>query len=482
MIAMVYDEPARIPRLYDADDLPWIGKLLDIVVRSVGQPWRVLVERVEQAPLRVHASHRAAMLAALRRVLGGAGQRARIARQVRALVLGPPALDARRARCAARAWRRSTLGTTPEDIESLLWVDLAMERPVALPHGRPAETELAAFANLERIQRCVRRAHDLQLRVWDRANELVRTVARYGLIAQIRRDGDATALDVIGPLALFHSTMVYGRALAALVPLLADHARFELDIRCELGGEPAHLRVAPPVLLPPAQVSPRRPPSIAERLARELAALGHTVEREPPPIASGEHLLFPDLALERDGARWYRRGPRVLDDGVPRGQARALSRAPGSPGSCCASTSRPPRAATSSAAASAASRRHVDVDDLLAIAGDAPRRPHGRSTSRSRSDPAVRQPPLVPIARRVRPACLARSIRLTTRPCGDALVGLEHDLGGLVALERGAEQVVELVVAHRSCRRPTTSPRQRDHEHERRLRRYRSPAPRPTAG
>jgi predicted nuclease of restriction endonuclease-like RecB superfamily len=52
-------------------------------------------------------------------------------------------------------------------------------------------------------------------------------------------------------------------------------------------------------------VSPRRPPSIAERLARDLAELGHTVEREPPPIASGDHLLFPDLAVERDGRRWY---------------------------------------------------------------------------------------------------------------------------------------------------------------------------------
>jgi predicted nuclease of restriction endonuclease-like RecB superfamily len=301
---MVYEEPARVPRLYDADDLPWIGKLVDIVERSAGEPWRVLVERVEQAPLRVHASHRAVMLGALRRVLGGAGPRARIARQVRALVLGAPALGPaeREARVAAAA---ATLGTTPEDVESLLWLDLAMERPVVLPSGRPSEVELAAFANLERIGRCVRRSHDLQLRVWDRANDLVRTALRYGLIAQIRRDGDATLLDVIGPLALFHSTMVYGRALAALVPLLADHPRFELDIRCQLGGEVAHLKVTPPVMLPPVMASLRRAPSIAERLARDLVELGHVVEREPPPIASGEHLLFPDLVLPREGTRWF---------------------------------------------------------------------------------------------------------------------------------------------------------------------------------
>src|SRR5215470_16888697 len=248
VIAMAYEGP-RVPRVYDESDLPWIAKLLDVVEQSVGEPWRVLMERVEYAPLRVHASHRAAMLQALRRVLGGGGQRARIAQRARQLVLGPPALDAaeRQARLATAA---ATLGTTPEDVESLLWVDLAMERPVVLPEGRPAETELAAFANLERIQRCVRRAHDLRLRLWDQANEMVRMVARYGLISQVRRDGDATVLDVIGPLALFHSTIVYGRALAALVPLLADHAQFALDIHCRLGGEDLRFYVAPPVWLP----------------------------------------------------------------------------------------------------------------------------------------------------------------------------------------------------------------------------------------
>jgi len=75
--------------------------------------------------------------------------------------------------------------------------------------------------------------------------------------------------------------------------------------RGELGGDQVHLKVAPPVLLPPTVVSPRRPPSTALRLARDLVALGHTVELEPPPIASGEHLLFPDLALGKDGARRY---------------------------------------------------------------------------------------------------------------------------------------------------------------------------------
>jgi predicted nuclease of restriction endonuclease-like RecB superfamily len=52
-------------------------------------------------------------------------------------------------------------------------------------------------------------------------------------------------------------------------------------------------------------VSTRRAPSIADRLADDLAARGHAVEREPPPIAAGEQLLFPDLAVEHGGGRWF---------------------------------------------------------------------------------------------------------------------------------------------------------------------------------
>jgi predicted nuclease of restriction endonuclease-like RecB superfamily len=268
VIALVYEEP-HVPRSYDAEDLPWIERLLDVVAGSVGQPWRVLVDCVERAGLGVHGSHRAAMLQALRRVLGGADPR------------GAGAGD------------------------TLLWIDLAMERPVALPAGRPAAITLAAFANLARIQRCVRRAHEVRLRVWDRANELVRIVAHHGVIAQLQRDGEATQLEIVGPLALLHSTLGYGRALAAIMPVLADHARFELDARCWLYGEETEVRITTPIVLPPAPELLRRPPGIAERLARDLDELGYVVEREPPPLASGPHLVFPDLALTLDGTRRF---------------------------------------------------------------------------------------------------------------------------------------------------------------------------------
>ena len=292
-------------RLFDDSDAGWIGSLLDVVERSLGEPWRVLLERVELGLAgRAHASRVKAVVGALRRVSGGRAERARVARKVRSLVLGNPALD-RDARDIRLAAAGCQLGLAPADVEGLLWADLAKERPVTLPLGRPAASELVAFANLDRIQHAVRRAHDIRLRVWGDAHDLVRTVTRYGLLARISRgDEGETRLDVTGPLALFHATTIYGRALTALVPLLAEQTRFTLDVRCDFGGVERWLHVEPPVLLPPVFAPRHRGPSVAEQLVRDLGAAELAVERDPPPIASGTQLLFPDLAIEHAGIRW----------------------------------------------------------------------------------------------------------------------------------------------------------------------------------
>jgi predicted nuclease of restriction endonuclease-like RecB superfamily len=291
-------------RLLDASDAPWIGSVLDTVERSIGEPWRVLLERLDHAEIDTTPSRLSAILRALRRVLGGSTERGRVARELRALVLGHPALDAteRSARLAAATDRH---GIAPSDVEAMLWADLANERPVMLPRGRPEERVLAGFANLDRIQRAVRRAYALRIRVWDDANDLVRAAARYGLVASVTRDRDeSTTLDINGPLSLFHATTVYGRALTALIPLLADYSRFTLDISTDPAGYEYTQRVAPPLLLPPVPLPMRRTMSLAERLARDLNTLGCIVEREPPPLVNGATLLFPELAIEHAGRRW----------------------------------------------------------------------------------------------------------------------------------------------------------------------------------
>ncbi|HEU0029793.1 MAG TPA: DUF790 family protein [Kofleriaceae bacterium] len=292
-------------RLLDERDLPWLQSILDVAEHTVGQPWRVLLERLDQVSTRGARSRMASVTHALRRLLGGTPERAKLARKARALVLGHPVFDreSRHARFAAAA---ASLELTPAQVEEVLWADLARERRVAMPDGRPSERSLAALANLDRIERAVRRARSIRLRAWDDAHELVRKIARYGLLAEVTAGDDGeTVLDVTGPLALFHETTVYGRALSALVPLVADQRCFTLDIHCELDGIERILHVEPPVLLPGHRSGKRRRTlDVPELLARELERAGHVVERRPPPIRSGKQLLFSDLVTEIDGRRW----------------------------------------------------------------------------------------------------------------------------------------------------------------------------------
>jgi hypothetical protein len=237
-------------------------------------------------------------------MLGGRAERGRIARRLRASVLGHPALDpdARGARIASAA---SALGIEAADVESLLWADLARERPVVLPGGRPDPRRVAALANIDRIQREVRRAREIELRVWENAHGLVRLAARCGLITHVTHEPSTgeLLLRIAGPLALFHATTVYGRALGALVPLLAEHPRFELDIHCDLASGPQTRRIVPPVLLPP--FTSRLKPSLGDRLARDLGLRGHEVDREPAPLAVDRQVVFPDLAISHGGTHWF---------------------------------------------------------------------------------------------------------------------------------------------------------------------------------
>jgi predicted nuclease of restriction endonuclease-like RecB superfamily len=125
-------------------------------------------------------------------LMDGRAHRAKVARKVRASVLGPPALDDE-ARAARLAKASDELGVDPSEIESLLWIDLAEERPVTLPDGRPDEQRLAAFANVDRIQRAVRRARHVRIHAWGDAHPLIRTAARYGLLVRVSSPDASTA-------------------------------------------------------------------------------------------------------------------------------------------------------------------------------------------------------------------------------------------------------------------------------------------------
>src|SRR5207244_12607556 len=74
----------------------------------------------------------------------------------------------------------------------------------------------------------------------------VRHAKLRGLIcAVVPREGERrAALEISGPYALFRRTLVYGRALSEILPLLEWCHSFRLKADCAVRGQPLILRLA----------------------------------------------------------------------------------------------------------------------------------------------------------------------------------------------------------------------------------------------
>lgn len=201
----------------------------------------------------------------------------------------------RAARLAAAA---AELQVSPADLEAGLFADLPSERRVLPFEDALTTEELAIRSNLAFAQSLLFRSVEVRLRMEGQARAVVRQARLGGLICTIE-DGDGVALKLTGPLAIFHRTLLYGRALSRVLPLLAWCNRFILEADLLLGERALELRLNSPAPIFPS-VEPRRFDSkVEERFARELsrAAPAWEVLREPEPVRAGESLIFPDFLL-----------------------------------------------------------------------------------------------------------------------------------------------------------------------------------------
>ena len=297
-------------QLLGESDVAWIAALIDEAQSAIGQPWRELLVRFETIPTRRNDDARAlAVIEALRHRLGGRERSGVKGAEIRSRLFGRAALDAetRRARIEAVA---GALAISAADAEHGMWADLPGERSVTMPRGRPVELAIASEANLLILQRLLLRSFELKLRLWGNARSIVRVATVRGLLATAEMRGNAVQIDISGPLALFHRTTVYGRALGSILAHLPWCEQFEIEVHCDLGRGPAVVRLGAPLLLPPSSTPKRYDSRVEERFAQDMAkrAPHWRVMREPAPVIAGTHLAFPDFVLEhRDdaGRRWW---------------------------------------------------------------------------------------------------------------------------------------------------------------------------------
>ena len=294
-----------------AQDEPWLRVLTAEMLRFDGRRRRELAERLAE-PLPCDAPYfkRRAASRVLFRMWNRAGDvaasRSRRDRgalapvAVRAALFGAAsAIDAPRAAVVADA--ASRFGVAAEALDAALFADLPGERVVRAPDPIPTPADIALHTNLALAQAVIMRAAHVSLRVEGGLRPIVRLAKLRGLLCNVAAPapGAPARLDISGPFSLFRHTLVYGRALAELLPHLAWCARFELAATARLRGRLAHVTMVSGDPIFPARAPAPFDSRLEERFARDVARLAPDwdVIREPVPLQAGATLIFPDFLL-----------------------------------------------------------------------------------------------------------------------------------------------------------------------------------------
>ncbi|HVV49107.1 MAG TPA: DUF790 family protein [Polyangia bacterium] len=304
----VIEQRAFIDYLGPQDE-PWLRVLLGEMARFEGRRRRELAERLAE-PLPCEAPHfkrRAAartLFALWRREPDdppppGAPPLPEPAALRAELFAEAAAGEAPAAAIVGAAAAR--LGLEPGALLERLFADLPGERPVRAPAPPPTAAEAMLRTNLAIAQAVLMRASRVELRVEGGVRPIVRLAKLRGLLCTIAEaaEGGRPVLEISGPFSLFQHTLLYGRALAELLPHLAWCARFELRAACALRG-----RLATVSFESGDPIFPAAPPvpfdsRLEERFARDVARLAPDWDlvREPEPLRAGGTLIFPDFLL-----------------------------------------------------------------------------------------------------------------------------------------------------------------------------------------
>ena len=307
-------------------DHPWLRALLDEYERGVGSKQSDLLARLRE-PLTTPAPKAKQRLAVdvLQRLTDARAKASVPPRDARWTAFTAAAQTAAPREEVLRL-AAEQLGIDSESLDSALFADLRSERAACpIPPGLSPE-RIALEANLRLVNSWMQRARSVRITAWGNTRALVRQARLHGLICNIRRSapvqtGSARAapiaaagldalpqsptegveLEVSGPLALFRHTLIYGRALGALIPRALWCHRFELRAECETGAGTAMgtltVRSGDPLRV--GRELPAYDSQLEQRFARDFlkAAPGWDLVREPRPVESLGSLIFPDFEL-----------------------------------------------------------------------------------------------------------------------------------------------------------------------------------------
>lgn len=300
-----------IPRFLGAGDLPWIERVVDEHDRFVGRPRADLYRRLSEPDPSLGPPRKRQLVG---RVLAGyfAAERdlSPRPRELRAFLF-EHAAGSSAPREASLAAAAAHFGIEPGQVEARLFADLGDLRPVGSPEGRPAAADVVLEGNLLLAQGLLFRASQVRIDLLGNARPVVRHAQLRGLLCEARQQAESCVLRISGPFSVFRHTLVYGRALASLLPALPWCRRASLVADLCLPDGPGWMRLDESAPIFPSAAPRRFDSLVEERFARDFGRLAPAWEivREPDAIAvPGGGLLFPDFLL-RDrrapGRAWH---------------------------------------------------------------------------------------------------------------------------------------------------------------------------------
>ena len=300
-----------IPHLLGDNDLPWMRVLIDEFHRFAGRPRRELDNRLRE-PLpcdsppgkRDMAIHTLSRICRDRECSPVKPRRARmILFEVGAKYPGCPGI--------ALSEAARTLNIEPSLLRDSLFADLPGERKLISPPEDLSPGELVLRTNLSLAQSLLFRASSVRIGILGNARTIVRHARLRGLICTVRAAArnEECKPDISGPFALFRRTLVYGRSLSELIPLLIWCNHFRLSAACVIREHTATLRLQNGDPIFPSREPKRFDSRLEKRFAREFGKVAPDWDlvREPEPVKALGTLIFPDFALwrrERPEERW----------------------------------------------------------------------------------------------------------------------------------------------------------------------------------
>ncbi|MEO8182226.1 MAG: DUF790 family protein [Deltaproteobacteria bacterium] len=291
-----------VPRYLTAQDHPWLDCLLGEYARFVGRR-RVELDHHLEAPLASPIPPSKLRLArgVLDREYSDRTESAVPPRRIRQALFLARSEEETALGATERAARE--LGLSAAAIEDLLFADLPGQRRLVALRTHLSAAELALKINHAMVCSLLKRATVVSIRAEGEARALVRAVKLRGLLCTAHSDTHdrQLRLEISGPLALFRRTLVYGRALASLLPRVARCPRFELTALCALSEAEElctlTIRSGDPVI--PADALAKYDSKVEERFARDFLRLTDDWDliREPEAVAVPGHFLFPDFRI-----------------------------------------------------------------------------------------------------------------------------------------------------------------------------------------